>query len=146
MRETEIDIMSAGRFEKMIEYLLTLRDQCALVEQKNTVGLDEDIMELDLSVRTYYCLKKAGIRTVADLYKKSVYDLMQIRNLGRKSLEEVVGTLSEYGLPVIGFEQLAEVKDELLKLRKMEEEGAISQEERVRFILQMKKLMNEGSH
>ena len=43
MSETEIDIMSAGRFEKMIEYLLTLRDQCALVEQKNTVGLDEDI-------------------------------------------------------------------------------------------------------
>lgn len=67
------------------------------------VGEDESnlsmpIDDLDLSVRSYNCLKRAGINTVADLISKSEDDMMKVRNLGRKSLDEVLGKLSEMGL------------------------------------------------
>lgn len=56
------------------------------------------IEELDLSVRSYNCLKRAGINSVEELTRKTEEDMMKVRNLGRKSLEEVVQKLSEYGL------------------------------------------------
>ena len=56
------------------------------------------IEELDLSVRSYNCLKRAGINTVEDLTNKSEEDMMKVRNLGRKSLEEVIGKLTGLGL------------------------------------------------
>ena len=49
------------------------------------------IEELDLSVRSFNCLKRAGINTVEDLVSKSEDEMMKVRNLGRKSLEEVHG-------------------------------------------------------
>ncbi len=56
------------------------------------------IEELDLSVRSYNCLKRAGINTVQELANKSEDEMMKVRNLGRKSLEEVQAKLDELGL------------------------------------------------
>ncbi len=55
------------------------------------------IEELDLSVRSFNCLKRAGINTVEDLISKSEEDMMKVRNLGRKSLDEVVAKLQSLG-------------------------------------------------
>ncbi|GGA44221.1 DNA-directed RNA polymerase subunit alpha [Psychrobacillus lasiicapitis] len=60
--------------------------------------LEMTIEELDLSVRSYNCLKRAGINTVLELANKSEDDMMKVRNLGRKSLEEVRAKLDELGL------------------------------------------------
>ncbi len=59
--------------------------------------LEMTIEELDLSVRSFNCLKRAGINTVEDLISKSEEDMMKVRNLGRKSLEEVIYKLSTLG-------------------------------------------------
>ncbi|MCM3387718.1 DNA-directed RNA polymerase subunit alpha [Ureibacillus chungkukjangi] len=66
-------------------------------DQKEKV-LEMTIEELDLSVRSYNCLKRAGINTVLELANKSEDDMMKVRNLGRKSLEEVKAKLEELGL------------------------------------------------
>ena len=60
--------------------------------------LEMTIEELDLSVRSYNCLKRAGINTVEDLINKTEEEMMKVRNLGRKSLEEVVQKLEALGL------------------------------------------------
>ena len=60
--------------------------------------LEMTIEELDLSVRSYNCLKRAGINTVQELIMKTEEDMMKVRNLGRKSLEEVQEKLEELGL------------------------------------------------
>ena len=68
-------------------------------DAKNTEKvLEMTIEELDLSVRSYNCLKRAGINTVEDLTNKSEEDMMKVRNLGRKSLEEVINKLNGLGL------------------------------------------------
>lgn len=66
-------------------------------DQKEKV-LEMTIEELDLSVRSYNCLKRAGINTVQELANKTEEDMMKVRNLGRKSLEEVKARLEELGL------------------------------------------------
>ncbi|MFC3209869.1 MULTISPECIES: DNA-directed RNA polymerase subunit alpha [Caryophanaceae] len=66
-------------------------------DQKEKV-LEMTIEELDLSVRSYNCLKRAGINTVHELASKSEDDMMKVRNLGRKSLEEVKVKLEDLGL------------------------------------------------
>lgn len=60
--------------------------------------LEMNIDELELSVRSYNCLKRAGINTVEELCNKTPDDMMKVRNLGRKSLEEVLAKLKELGL------------------------------------------------
>jgi DNA-directed RNA polymerase subunit alpha len=60
--------------------------------------LEMNIDELELSVRSYNCLKRAGINTVEELTNKTAEDMMKVRNLGRKSLEEVLSKLKELGL------------------------------------------------
>ena len=81
--------------------------EAALQQNTNAVSSPEDdakkilnttIEDLDLSVRSYNCLKRAGIGSVADLVAKSEEDMMKVRNLGRKSLEEVKKKLEELGL------------------------------------------------
>lgn len=67
-------------------------------EDKKEQVLETTIEELDLSVRSFNCLKRAGINTVKDLINKSEDDMMKVRNLGRKSLEEVQGKLKELKL------------------------------------------------
>ncbi len=59
--------------------------------------LETTIEELELSVRSFNCLKRAGISTVEDLISKSEEDMMRVRNLGRKSLDEVIGKLASLG-------------------------------------------------
>ncbi len=67
-------------------------------ETKKEKVLEMTIEELDLSVRSYNCLKRAGINTVEDLTNKTEEDMMKVRNLGRKSLEEVLQKLQALGL------------------------------------------------
>lgn len=77
------------------------RDTEILVEKEETKKekvLEMTIEELDLSVRSYNCLKRAGINSVEDLTNKTEADMMKVRNLGRKSLDEVVQKLNGLGL------------------------------------------------
>ena len=67
-------------------------------DNKHPQYLDLTIEELDLSVRSFNCLKRANINTVADLISKTEDDMMKVRNMGRKSLEEVVNKLAMMGL------------------------------------------------
>ena len=60
--------------------------------------LELTIEELDLSVRSFNCLKRANINTVEDLISKTEDEMMKVRNLGRKSLEEVINKLAMMGL------------------------------------------------
>ena len=53
---------------------------------------------MDLSIRSYHCLKRANIHTIEDLTKKTEDDMLKVRNLGKKSLDEVIYKLSSYGL------------------------------------------------
>lgn len=67
-------------------------------EHEAPKALDKTIEELDLSVRSYNCLKRAGIHKVEDLVKKTVDEMLKVRNLGQKSLDEVIKKLAELGL------------------------------------------------
>ena len=79
-----------------------------MVEKENDEKekvLEMSIDELELSVRSYNCLKRAGINTVEELTNKTPDDMMKVRNLGRKSLEEVLAKLKELGLQLNGGEE-----------------------------------------
>lgn len=67
-------------------------------EDKQVKLLELPIEEMDLSVRSYNCLKRAGINTVDDLIKKSRSDMLKVKNLGIKSIDEVIAKLESYGL------------------------------------------------
>ena len=66
-------------------------------DEKQTKVLEMAIDDLDLSVRSYNCLKRAGINTVQDLIQKSEDDMLKVRNLGKKSLDEVMKKIHELG-------------------------------------------------
>ncbi len=68
-------------------------------------ALEMTIEELDLSVRSFNCLKRAGINTVEDLISKSEDEMMKVRNLGRKSLEEVIAKLQSLGFNLINDDE-----------------------------------------
>lgn len=72
---------------------------------KKVTNLDVSIDELELSVRSYNCLKRAGINTVKDLTSKTEEEMMKVRNLGRKSLDEVIEKLNSMGLDLSNLEQ-----------------------------------------
>ena len=80
----------------------TIRDMGGILnkteDDKQQQILKMAIEEMDLSVRSYNCLKRANIHTVEDLTKKTEDDMLKVRNLGRKSLEEVIQKLDSYGL------------------------------------------------
>ena len=67
-------------------------------ESKKEKVLEMTIEELELSVRSFNCLKRAGISTVEDLTNKTENEMMKVRNLGKKSLEEVTAKLHSLGL------------------------------------------------
>jgi DNA-directed RNA polymerase subunit alpha len=67
--------------------------------------LEMTIEELDLSVRSYNCLKRAGINTVHDLTEKTQEEMMKVRNLGSKSLEEVLNKIDSLGLSLAPSEE-----------------------------------------
>ena len=68
--------------------------------------LELTIEELDLSVRSFNCLKRANINTVEDLISKTEDEMMKVRNLGRKSLEEVINKLAMMGLTLASEENI----------------------------------------
>ncbi|MGI6333080.1 MAG: DNA-directed RNA polymerase subunit alpha [Saccharofermentanales bacterium] len=72
--------------------------------KKNQV-LETVIEDLDFSVRTYNCLKRAGINTISDLVARTEEDMMKVRNLGKKSLEEVVQKLEELDLSLAKIDE-----------------------------------------
>lgn len=74
-------------------------------ESKKEKVLEMTIEELDLSVRSYNCLKRASINTVEELTEKAEDDMMKVRNLGKKSLEEVIQKLDELGLKLKASEE-----------------------------------------
>lgn len=79
-----------------------------MVEKEDTKKekvLEMTIEELDLSVRSYNCLKRAGINTVEDLINRTEDDMMKVRNLGRKSLEEVINKMVSLGLALLPIEE-----------------------------------------
>ena len=81
------------------------QDAQVMVEREETHQekvLDKTIEELDLSVRSYNCLKRADIQTVKDLTERTEADMMKVRNLGQKSLEEIKLKLADLG---VGFRQ-----------------------------------------
>ncbi|MDO4490152.1 MAG: DNA-directed RNA polymerase subunit alpha [Lachnospiraceae bacterium] len=84
---------------KTAEVMIEVQD-----DQKGKV-LEMNIDELELSVRSYNCLKRAGINTVEELCNKTPDDMMKVRNLGRKSLEEVLAKLKELGLQLSPSEE-----------------------------------------
>lgn len=83
-----------GLTEGMEDYAIMIEKED---EEKDKV-LEMTIEELDLSVRSYNCLKRAGINTVLELTQKSKDDMMKVRNLGKKSLEEVQEKMGALGL------------------------------------------------
>ncbi len=83
-----------------IELCAQMGDMNILVskeEDKQVKLMELPIEEMDLSVRSYNCLKRAGINTIQDLLKKSKSDMFKVRNLGAKSVEEVINKLESYG-------------------------------------------------
>ena len=76
----------------------------SVTDEKEKV-LEMNIDELELSVRSYNCLKRAGINTVEELTNKTSDDMMKVRNLGRKSLDEVLAKLKELGLSLNDSEE-----------------------------------------
>ena len=105
VKANEAVSMSAKVLIEHFELFLNLAEGASeventLVDKSNTEKekvLDLTIDELDLSVRSFNCLKRAGINTVEDLINKSEEDMMKVRNLGRKSLEEVIAKLDSFG-------------------------------------------------
>jgi DNA-directed RNA polymerase subunit alpha len=84
-----------------VDLVDTMNNYDILVSQdddKQQKVLEMSVEDLDLSVRSYNCLKRAGIHTVEDLTKRSEEDMLKVRNLGRKSLEEVIKKLEDLGL------------------------------------------------
>ncbi|MDU2201300.1 MAG: DNA-directed RNA polymerase subunit alpha [Terrisporobacter othiniensis] len=85
-------------FIDLTEHVSNVEIMVEKEEKKKKKVLEMTIEELDLSVRSYNCLKRAGINTVEELANKSEDDMMKVRNLGKKSLEEVIQKLEELGL------------------------------------------------
>ncbi len=96
-----------GHLELFIDLSETAKNTQVMVEKeesKKEKVLEMPIEELELSVRSYNCLKRAGIATVEDLANKSQEDMMKVRNLGKKSLDEVTNKLIALGLGFSSYE------------------------------------------
>ena len=90
-----------GHLELFIDLSEATRNTQVMIEKeesKKEKVLETSIEDLELSVRSFNCLKRAGIATVEDLTNKSESDMMKVRNLGKKSLDEVIAKLHSLGL------------------------------------------------
>lgn len=104
--------LAAKVLNEHLNLFVDLSEQAASVEIMVEKGenlqekdLERTIEELDLSVRSFNCLKRAGINTVEDLTNKSEEDMMKVRNLGKKSLEEVIAKLHSLGFKLTSSEE-----------------------------------------
>ena len=96
--------LAAKILNRQLNHFVELSDEVGsteIMEKKEDTGKDKvlemTIEELDLSVRAFNCLKRAGVNTVGDLISKSPDEMMKVRNLGKKSLEEVISKLESLG-------------------------------------------------
>lgn len=85
-------------FMELVEGMADVNILVARKEDERTKLFEKPIEEMELSVRSYNCLKRAGIDTVGDLAKKSRAEMMKVRNMGAKSMEEVIAKLESYGI------------------------------------------------
>lgn len=105
MSAREVVSLSAKIVEDHIRLFVNLSENISGMDilvsrekDKRQKILEMSIEDLDLSVRSFNCLKRANINTVEDLSKRTEEDMLKVRNLGRKSLEEVISKLNELGL------------------------------------------------
>ena len=90
-----------GHLELFIDLSEAAKNTQVMIEKEESKKekiLEMTIEELELSVRSFNCLKRAGISTVEDLTNKTDAEMMKVRNLGKKSLEEVIAKLHSLGL------------------------------------------------
>ena len=92
-------------FVELVESMSQMDILVCREEDKQTKVLEMTIEDIDLSVSSYNCLKRAGINTVADLTKKSESDPAKVKNLGKRSLEEVAAKLQSFGLSLRNDEE-----------------------------------------
>ena len=104
--------LAAKVLSEHLNLFINLSDSAKVVEvmadkpdSDTDKALEMNIDELELSVRSFNCLKRAGINTVEELCNHTSEDMMKVRNLGRKSLEEVLAKLKELGLELKNSEQ-----------------------------------------
>lgn len=97
--------LAAKILNRQLNHFVELSDEVSateIMEKKEDTGKDKvlemTIEELDLSVRAFNCLKRAGINTVGDLASKTPEEMMKVRNLGKKSLEEVINKMDHLGV------------------------------------------------
>lgn len=96
--------IAAGILTEHLQPFLSLSDKAfpsSILDRNEEVSekkVDQSIEDIDLTVRAYNCLKRAGINTVSELTQRTKEDMMKVRNLGRKSLEEVEAKLNAMGL------------------------------------------------
>jgi len=105
MTARDVVSLAAKTIEDHFKLFVTLSDKISAMdilisrdEDKQRKVLEMSIEDMDLSVRSYNCLKRANINTVEDLIRKSEDEMLKVRNLGRKSLDEVMNKLYSYGL------------------------------------------------
>ena len=91
-------------FIELVEGMDGMNILVARKEDERTKLFEKPIEEMELSVRSYNCLKRAGIDTVGDLAKKTKGEMMKVRNMGAKSMEEVIAKLESYGIVLEGNE------------------------------------------
>lgn len=89
-------------FIELVEGMAGMNILVARKEDERTKLFEKPIEEMELSVRSYNCLKRAGIDTVGDLAKKTKGEMMKVRNMGAKSMEEVIAKLESYGIILEG--------------------------------------------
>ena len=94
-----------GLFVELVESMAEMDLLVSHEEDEQTKVLEMTIEDMDLSVRSYNCLKRAGISTVEQLIKKSESDLAKVKNLGKRSLEEVIDKLKSYSLSLRNDEE-----------------------------------------
>ncbi len=92
-------------FVDLVEHMNEIKVLVSTEEEKPVKVMEMSIEDMDLSVRSYNCLKRANINTIEDLTKKSKEDMLKVRNLGMKSLEEVINKLSAMGLSLRNDEE-----------------------------------------
>jgi DNA-directed RNA polymerase subunit alpha len=104
--------LAAKILNRQLNHFVDLSDEMSgaeILEKKEESGkektLEMTIEELDLSVRAFNCLKRAGVNTVQDLVYKSPEEMMKVRNLGKKSLEEVIAKLNSLGVTLSAEEE-----------------------------------------
>jgi len=97
-KAAKILVEHLNTFVELSDFAMNMEVMSETEEDTSNKVLDMTIEELDLSVRSYNCLKRAGIQTVQELASKSEDDMIKVRNLGKKSLKEVKEKLIELGL------------------------------------------------